>query len=370
MFKNRRAVIAAVSVASLAPVIGACGVVGAGDPGKGDGSEPSGRATASQPANPAKLTARELIAKLSPSVVNVITSDGGGTGVVIDADRGLILTNDHVVAGQDSLKVSLDRGQPLPVRVVGRAACDDLAVLQFVNEKPAGLRAAALGRSSAVQLGDHVTAFGFPPSLDSYGTDKEIALQVTDGKVSAVKVAGQPGADIPTLVDTIQHQAPINAGNSGGPLVNDRGEVVGINTIGGGEGSDGQGWAISSDHVRALLDRLTSGHDVATIGMDLTPASDLDWSDDPGMLGALEERGLDHKLLVVHVDAALPAGRGGVEAGDMLLRVNGRDVDTVSDVCDIVQSARPGDRVRLEGTMVYSGPFNRTWTHHADIAKA
>jgi serine protease Do len=241
---------------------------------------------------------------------------------------------------------------------VGRASCDDVAVLQFVS-RPAGLRAARLGRSAPVRTGDHVTAFGFPGSVDAN------KMQYTDGKVSAVKVAGTPGPDLPTIADAIQHQAPINPGNSGGPLVNDNGEVVGLNAISGAGQTDNQAFAISADHIRGLLEELESGHSVATLGMQMVPASQLDWSEDEAKINALAKYDFNHRLYVTGVDQSSPAARAGILAGDMVLRINNTEVETVADVCDIAESKTPGDRLRVSGMMIDSGKdtdFARDWS--------
>src|SRR4051812_37716355 len=108
-----RALVAGGALICVGLLMTACGIIAtAGPPSAG-------------PSHSAKLTPRELITRFTPSVVRVIGPDGTGSGVVIDARHGLLLTNDHVVAGQDALKVSVDGEQPVPVRVVGRASCDD-----------------------------------------------------------------------------------------------------------------------------------------------------------------------------------------------------------------------------------------------------
>jgi S1-C subfamily serine protease len=169
-------------------------------------------------------------------VVRIQGKEGGGSGVVVDAERGLVLTNAHVAVGLEGTKARVgdDASTETPARLVAAAPCDDLAVMLLVN-KPQNLQAIQLGDSSGVKQGDHVTVLGYPGTFEEQRLGENVnqaqQLVATDGNVSAVNVAATPDPSLPRFASTIQHQAPVNPGNSGGPLVNDKGQLVGINTL-------------------------------------------------------------------------------------------------------------------------------------------
>jgi putative serine protease PepD len=207
--------------------------------------------------------------KVLPSVVQVnvqtANAQGIGSGVILTAD-GRILTNNHVVSGASEVTVTLNDGREFPATVVGTDAASDLAVLQLRGAS--GLTPATLGDSSSVKVGDEVVAFGSPGGLQ--GT-------VTSGIVSAlnrdVNVAEDQGQNPftsnrrgseQTTYKAIQTDASINQGNSGGPLVNANGEVIGINsaiyspvsTADGRAGSVGIGFAIPANDVKTVVDKI------------------------------------------------------------------------------------------------------------------
>ena len=158
---------------------------------------------------------------------NQTVAAGGGTGVIVDADKGMVLTNAHVVAGQTSIKATVG-GDEVNARVLGQAPCEDLAVIQL-NPKPPNLTEAELGDAKATaKSGASVTALGFPGAFEEEVTERK--LQTTSGTVSSSIGPATLGDTLPELPAVIQHQAPINPGNSGGPLLNDDNEVIGINT--------------------------------------------------------------------------------------------------------------------------------------------
>jgi S1-C subfamily serine protease len=173
-----------------------------------------------------------------------------------------------------------------------------------------------------------VTALGYPGSLDV----AERPLQATAGTVSSAIGPATIGADLPRYPALIRHQAPISSGNSGGPLFDDRGEVVGVNTIGStGEGGlQNQNAAISIDRARSLLPDLMADRDSGYVGWDLVP---LDLFG--GSLG------------VQGVDAGSPADQAGIEFGNVIKELDNTPVAVVSDVCDIINSKQPGDRLKV-----------------------
>ena len=228
-----------VAVAAGALVLALGGGVAGGVIGAQADRPPAAETTATTVSNPSTTTLAAVAARMSPSVVTVLAPGAAGTsegsGVVVDG-AGRILTNNHVVdQATGGVTVRLADGRDVPARVLRTDAAHDLALLQV---DASGLTPATLGDSSAVAVGDTVLAFGSPLGLS--GT-------VTSGIVSAL---GRDAGDL-GLSGLIQTDAPINAGNSGGPLVDTAGRVIGINvanaSTGQGGGSIGIGFAIPID---------------------------------------------------------------------------------------------------------------------------
>jgi serine protease Do len=267
---------------------------------------------------------------------NRVVQTGGGTGVVIDAERGLVVTNAHVVAGATSLNATLG-GDEISARVRGQAPCEDLAVLQL-RPVPGSLKEAKLGRARGLHAGDRVTALGYPGALEAELTQRK--LQATEGTISSGITAATISPELPKYPALIQHQAPISPGNSGGPLFNDRGEVVGINTLAstGEGGRQNQNQAISIDRVRSRLPDLMANRDSGYVGWDLVPVdAQTDF------------------LFVEGTDADSPADRAGLRFGDAIVELDNTPVGDVPEVCDIVNSKEPGDRLKVAGLEIPTG---------------
>jgi S1-C subfamily serine protease/serine/threonine protein kinase len=286
-------------------------------------------ATAGPTATPAPLTPPQIAKKLGPSTV-MINADfpptalsdseiGAGSGIVIN-DQGDILTNAHVIEGASALSIAVSGSDKTrPARVIGRSTCDDLAILRVENTE--GLQPATLGNSAALQLGDSIVALGYPMSFD---INNQLAL--TRGSVSRLNVtAGQ-------YASLIQIDAALNPGNSGGPLANERGEVVGINSLGyNGADASNVGFAISIDYARTKLDDLGGGHNRGWLGMNLQP-------------NRYEEFfGTKAGLVVAAVDSRSPASAIDIQPADLLLTFGGADVNSNDDMCKILQSHSDGE---------------------------
>jgi S1-C subfamily serine protease len=320
---------------------------------------------------PEKLSQPDLVAKVKPSVVHLAGSSGSGSGVVVDDDRGLVLTNAHVTAGQQGLRARVgdDPTSETAARLVAAAPCDDLAVVELVN-KPADLRAIRLGDSSRVRPGDHVTVLGYPVSFAEQTGDSVLDQQVVanDGSVSAVNVVAAPDPGLPRYVSTIQHQAPVNHGNSGGPLVDDQGRLVGVNSL-GNDDAQGQFYSISVNRVRQLLPDLVAGTSQANLGWELYPRRQVDlpaiFAEDPDFAGQggaafgqqvndrLDQEGVDG-LYVWDAEPGSAAEAGNLGYGDLVTSIDGQPVRKVQDVCDLVLAKRPGETVRVAGRYLNS----------------
>jgi serine protease Do len=254
---------------------------------------------------------------------------GLGSGVIISED-GYIVTNNHVVAQADGLKVTLSDGRELDVdKVVGTDEKSDLAVLK-VNAT--GLVAAKFGDSEALEVGDWVVAIGSPFGL---------AQTVTQGIVSATNRADM---QITQYDDFIQTDAAINPGNSGGPLLNLQGEVIGINTaIASRSGSyNGIGFAIPSNTTRRVVESLIRNGRMIRgfVGLQLAP---LDRE-------RLEQENLPSDLRGVWIEEVSPEGpaaKAGLRPGDIVTAVNDKAVDSVPGLRNIIASTPPGTSVEF-----------------------
>jgi S1-C subfamily serine protease len=264
-----------------------------------------------------------------------------GSGFVIDR-RGDILTNDHVVAGAKNIRIGFSGGASYPARVVGGDASSDLAVVR-ADVPVSALH--PLGFDSAkAEVGDPAYAIGNPFGLDR---------TMTAGIVSATGRNIQALNHL-TIPDVIQTDAPINHGNSGGPLLDRLGRVIGVNSqIEGGtvDGNVGVGFAVSSDTARSVARQLIAHGRVehAWIGLDVQTI-------DPSLARAM--RGLPpHGVIVERVVPGSPAARAGMKAGTRRVRADGasallggdgKPVHTSAQLADAIARRRPGDRLTLE----------------------
>jgi len=265
---------------------------------------------------------------------------GLGSGVVVTAD-GYILTNHHVVEGADRIRVDFADGRSYEARVIGRDQPTDLAVLKV----PAtGLTTIPLGDSDAARVGDVVLAIGNPLG---------VGQTVTMGIVSAKGRATGGGGD--TFEDFIQTDAPINQGNSGGALVNLRGELIGINSqILSPVGFNiGIGFAIPVNMAQGVMHQLMKGGAVrrGMLGVTVQAVNGQMASS----LGLSEARG----AIVSDVQEGSPAARAGIRPGDVILALNGRPVDSNNDLRNHVAPLGPGATALL---MLWRDGHERTVT--------
>lgn len=261
---------------------------------------------------------------------------GTGSGFIVSAD-GYILTNHHVVENADQVRVQLLNGRAYDARIIGSDANTDLAVLKI---DAAGLTPAALGVSERTRIGEWVLAIGNP-------LGENLTFTVTSGIVSA-KGRGLPGLRNPaqnSIQDFIQTDAAINRGNSGGPLVNVRGEVIGINSAIASENgfNMGYGFAIPVDLAKNVMNQLiTTGRvERAVLGIQVNEATELDAED----VGLDEVRGVK---ISGFSEGNSPAERAGLREGDVIVAVDGQAIQYVAQLQQIVGFRRPGETVRVE----------------------
>ncbi|WP_408904630.1 MULTISPECIES: Do family serine endopeptidase [Nguyenibacter] len=262
------------------------------------------------------------------------TIEARGSGFIISAD-GYVVTNNHVVKGATKVTVTLDDGTALPAKIVGRDPKTDLALLKVTTQSK--LRFIELGESDKVEPGEWVIAVGNPYGLG--GT-------VTAGIVSA---RGRDIGDGP-YDSFIQVDAPINRGNSGGPLITQDGKVVGVNTAilsPGGGGSIGIGFAIPSDVVKNVVYQLektghvTRGY-LGVVAQLITPAMAKALGLKPAAPGVPPSG-----ALVASVSNGSPAEKAGIKAGDVITTLNGQKVDSPHDLAVKVASITPGTKATL-----------------------
>jgi serine protease Do len=279
----------------------------------------AGHAPASAPASvrdrPLPASFAELARRLDPSVVTVRVDDAGvGSGVIIDADRGLVVTNDHVVRGGTRVSVAPAGGGDAPARVLGRDRATDVALLQI--EPVPGLVSAELGDSDLLEVGEWVIAIGHP-----FGLEHTVTAGIVSAKGRGAREV--PGPDASAYQSFIQTDASINPGNSGGPLLDVDGRVVGISTAVDVRGA-GIGYAIPINMVKQILPMLERDGRVrrAYLGVLIAPVD----RDAAAQLGLDRARG----ALVADVGPNTPAARAGIRPGDVILAVDGAEVDDKS----------------------------------------
>jgi Do/DeqQ family serine protease len=252
-----------------------------------------------------------------------------GSGVIVNAENGLILTNHHVIANADQVTVTLQDGRDFEATVVGADSETDVAVVK-IDEK--NLTALRFGDSQSLRVGDFVVAIGSPFGLSQ---------TVTSGIVSAL---GRSGLGIEGYEDFIQTDASINPGNSGGALVDLNGELVGINTaiVGPAGGNVGIGFAIPSHLAQAVMQQIVQYGEVQRgqlgIGVqDLTPES-------AKALG-LERSG---GAVIAQVQPDSPAAQAGLRPGDVVVAVDGAPVANASSLRNIIGLLRVGSEIKLD----------------------
>ncbi|MEU6997143.1 trypsin-like peptidase domain-containing protein [Nonomuraea sp. NPDC046570] len=299
-----------------------------------------GTTSAASPGGTSELEAayEKTITQVLPSIVQITTRTGLGSGVVFDT-AGHIVTNAHVVGQATELLVTLaSGGKPRSAKLVDSFPAGDLAVIKV--DDPSGLTPAKFGDSTKLRVGQIVLAMGNPLGLSG---------SVTDGIVSALgrtvtepQGQGSPGA---TIANAIQTSAAINPGNSGGALVNLAGEVIGIPTLAaadpelGGAPAPGIGFAIPSSAATDIAGQIVKNGKVtnthrAALGVNVQT-----------VVGA---NGRPAGVGVVRVIPGGGAAQAGIQPGDVIVSVNGTETPTTAALSEVLATLNPGDQVKVE----------------------
>jgi len=345
----RRTSAAPVTVASPASVPGPSPAIAEGPPRVS-------YADAVQRAAPAVVnvyTSRKVRERVAPSLGELFgdylpryrerTERSLGSGVIVDKD-GLIVTNHHVIANADEIRVQLEDGRVAPARIVGRDPDTDLAVLKIdLNPLPV----VTFGHSDQLRVGDVVLAIGDPIGLSQ---------TVTHGIVSATS---RQQLGIAPLEDFIQTDAPINFGNSGGALVDSSGALVGINTAipAKNVGVEGIGFAIPVNMVRGVLRDIVEHGRVIRGWIGIVPE---DLADEQ-----VQQLGLGQPaVLIANLYVGSPAQRAGLEPGDLLLAIDAKPLRSAQDALGRIAGSTPGKTVVLRGMRA-----GRVFEAHAQIGE-
>ncbi|MYC25872.1 MAG: PDZ domain-containing protein [Gammaproteobacteria bacterium] len=300
------------------------------------------------PALTGPKTIAPLIEAVTPSVVNISATKPSsddeivrnryrsgertaiGSGVIIDADKGYIVTNEHVIRDATELRVSLNDGTTFNATIVGEDRYSDVALLAIEAEN---LKALTLADSDKTRVGDFVVAIGNPFRLQH---------SVTSGIVSAL---GRKNLDIEEVEDFIQTDASINQGNSGGPLINFYGEVIGINTaiIGGASGSVGIGFAIPSNLVKESIEQLIEFGSVSRgyLGVEM---EDFDAATYARMYGLDDFDG----VRINSVDIGSAAEESGIQDYDVIVSFDGEPIKATYELANRIRRAKLGASVPIE----------------------
>lgn len=240
---------------------------------------------------------------------------GIGSGFIIDSN-GKVITNYHVVEGQKRIFVITNDSKIFKAKVVRESAEDDLAVLE-IESPTRNFRSMKLGDSDTLEVAEPVIAIGNPFGL---------SFTVTSGIVSAVGRTTPDGKE-----GLIQTDAAVNPGNSGGPLINMNGEVIGINTMiytSRGGGFMGVAFAVPINKARALLASASDGKVQAYLGVKLS---------------TMEKGG----IRIESVEPGSPAYNAGLKEGEIIVSVDGREIKSANDLVKYIQSKKPGDKIAL-----------------------
>jgi S1-C subfamily serine protease len=299
---------------------------------------------------PAVLTTSQITAKVSPGLVDVVSTlgyqqaQGAGTGLVLTSS-GEVLTNNHVIDGATSISVTdIGNGHTYRASVVGYDQHHDIAVLQL--QGASGLQTVNLGNSSTAAAGQRVVALG---NAGGKGGAPSVVTGKIVGTGASIGASDQLAGTVEQLHGLIHHNAGIQPGDSGGPLVNRYGQVIGIDTAGGqSQSGQTQGFAIPINQAVSIARQVEAGTTSATVhigptglmGVQIMQANAAAQNGVPAGSGAA----------VAGILPGSPAASAGLQAGDVIVSVNGQRVTSPEDLQSALEPHHPGDRIVIGWT--------------------
>jgi S1-C subfamily serine protease len=352
--------------------------------GLAQGSTPSGKATAT---SNTELSTSQIASRVSPGLVDVTSilgyagagSEAKGTGIVLTSN-GEVLTNNHVISGATSVSVTdIGNGKTYKATVVGYDESHDIAVLQLSDAS--GLTTATTGDSSTVKLGDRVVGLG---NAGGVGGAPSAAAGSVTALNQSITASDEGSGSSEQLTGLIQTNANIQAGDSGGPLANSHGQVIGVDTAasagfqfgngglgngglgngGLGNGSNGssgsgdqgttQGYAIPINTALSIASEIEAGHGSSTVHIGATAFLGLEIasSDQQGSSGAT----------LAGVASGTPAASAGLGQGDVVTSIAGQSVSSSSDIQKVLVGHHPGDKISIGWTDAYGQSHTATVT--------
>jgi S1-C subfamily serine protease len=352
------------------------------------GSTPASTATAT---STTELSTSQIASRVSPGLVDVTSTLGyagataAGTGIVLTSN-GEVLTNNHVINGATSVKVTdIGNGKTYSATVVGYDASHDIAVLQLSGAS--GLTTAATGNSSTVRVGDKVVGLG---NAGGKGGAPSVAAGTVTALNQSITATDEGSSSSEQLSGLIETNADIQAGDSGGPLVNSHGQVIGVDTAAssssqfgngsgdpfggfGGSGDNGssnsgqqattQAYAIPINTALSIANQIESGQASATVHIGTTAFLGVEIAssgqqDNFGSFGSSGSSG----VTIAGVQSGTPAAAAGLSAGDVITSVAGQSVSSGTSIQQVLASHHPGDKISISWTDSYGQSHTATVT--------
>jgi S1-C subfamily serine protease len=297
------------------------------------------------------LSTAQIAAAVDPAVVDITTNLGEGTGMVASSN-GEIITNNHVIEGATSINVAIENRGTHKATVVGTDATADVAVLKVSGVS--GLPTMKFGNSSTVRIGNSVVAIG---NAGGQGFPSTVTAGAVTAVGRAITASDQNGLS-ESLTGLIQIDALIEPGNSGGPLVNSSGDVIGMDTAAASaDGATPIGFALPINRVLQIANDIEQGKGGQGIVMGVVAFLGIE-----GATVSIQGSGSATGAGLEYVEPGTPAYQAGLQGGDVIIAFDGHATPTMSELATLIHKLRPGDRVKVTFESPYGGAHTVTVT--------
>jgi S1-C subfamily serine protease len=307
------------------------------------GNQPSNRPTSCSTSAPSDAKAAEIAAKVTPGLVNINTMLGyqaaaaAGTGIILSSD-GLVLTNNHVIDDSTTIRATVvGTGKTYDATVLGTAKTLDVALIRL--DGASGLPTVKIDDSAKAAVCDPIVAAG---NAGGRGGDPSVVSGVVTALNQSITASDENGNNAETLHQLIETNAPIQPGDSGGPLIDADGEVIGMNTAASSanrfQSAESVGYAIPIANALDVVDQIKAGKESATVRIGL-----------PGIMG-VQIDGQGVRATVIGVAEGSPAAKAGIAAGSTITAVDGSVVTSPDSVGQLLDRKKPGDKVSVSWT--------------------